>query len=158
MVADSASDFPIPEWAPIQDLESVDLTGTRKDGGIDLIVVVSQPLDASDDTLAAIRGKIRYYLEVVDLPEFQSEMGHPPRDRVSIVMACGFPIHPKALAVIGECQAIAMQRGVKLTVVDDPCKYDWTVTNTPWRSLFGAPLKRRFLSLYKWLIAGWFRH
>ncbi|MBY0461182.1 MAG: hypothetical protein K2V38_27990 [Gemmataceae bacterium] len=116
MAVDPAPDFPKPEWPPIQDLESVDITGKRKDGGVDLLIAVSQPLDGSADTLAAIRGKIGYYLDVIDLPEFQAEMGHPPRDRTLVVLACSFPIHPWAAAVVAECQATAARRGVRVVV------------------------------------------
>lgn len=113
---DPEPNFPEPEWAPIQELESVDLTGQRRDGGVDLVIVASQPLDGSDDTLAAIRHKVGYYLDVIDLPEFQEDMGHPPRDRTSIIIACDFPIHPWAAEVIEECQEASTQRGVQLVL------------------------------------------
>ena len=116
MATDPAPDFPKPEWPPIQDPEGVDITGKRKDGGVDLVIVVSQPLDGSADTLAMIRRKIAYYLDVIDLPEFQAEMGHPPRDRTSVVLACDFPIHPWAEAVIAECQDAAARRGIRVAV------------------------------------------
>ena len=116
MGADPGPDFPKPQWPPIQELESVDLTGKRRDGGVDLLIVVSQPLDGSADTLAAIRQKVGYYLDVIDLPEFQAEMGHPPRDRTPIIFACDFPIHPWATAAIAECQAVAARRGVRVVV------------------------------------------
>ena len=116
METDPAPDFPKPEWPPIQDLESVDITGKRKDGGVDLLIAVSQPLDGSADTLDAIRRKVGYYLDVIDLPEFQAEMGHPPRDRTAVILACSFPIHPWAAVVIEECQAVAARRGVRVAV------------------------------------------
>ena len=116
MASDPAADFPRPEWPPIQDLESVDLIGKRKDGGVDLTIVASQPLDGSADTLAAIRQKIAYYLDVIDLAEFQVEMGYPPRDRTSVILACDFPIHPSAAAVVAECQAAASLRGVRVVL------------------------------------------
>jgi hypothetical protein len=116
MANDPAPDFPKPQWPPIQDLESVDITGVREDGGVDLVIVVSQPLDGSAETLAAIRQKVGYYLDVIDLPEFQTDMGYPPRDRTSIVLACSFPIHPNATAVIFECQSAAASRGVQVVV------------------------------------------
>jgi hypothetical protein len=109
--------FPKPAWPPIQNLDSVDITGKRKDGGVDLVIAVSQPLDDSTDTLDRIRRKVCYYLDVIELEEFQVEMGHPLRDRTSVIIRCDFPIHPRALAVIGECRAAAAKRGVRLAVV-----------------------------------------
>ena len=110
------SAFPKPQWPPIQDTESVDLIGERTDGGVDLVIVASQPLDDAPDTIDRIRCKVAYYLDVIDLPEFQADMGHPPRDRTKIILRCDHPIHPRAAAVIAECQGTAGERGVQLVV------------------------------------------
>lgn len=40
----------------------------------------------------------------------------PPRDRLSVVLACSFPIHPWAMAVIAECKATAARRGVRVAI------------------------------------------
>lgn len=116
MPHDPVPDFPKPQWPPIQEVDSVDMAGKRTDGGVDLVIVVSQPLDRSAETLAAIRQKVGYYLDVIDVPEFQADMGHPPRDRISIVLACNFPIHPDAAEVIADCQSAAASRGVQVVV------------------------------------------
>jgi hypothetical protein len=108
--------FPKPEWPPIQNLESVDLTGQRRDGGVDLVIVASQPLDDAAETLDSIRQKVACYLEVIDLPGFQAEMNYPPRSRTKIILRCDHPIHPRAAAVIAECQASAGERGVQFVV------------------------------------------
>jgi hypothetical protein len=108
--------FPRPEWPPIQSLESIDITGERHDGGVDLVIVASQPIDASPETLDSIRRKVATYLTVIGLPEFQAEMGHPPPEKTAIIIACEHPIHPKALAVIAQCRAQAGARGVQLEV------------------------------------------
>jgi hypothetical protein len=108
--------FPKPKWPPIQELDSVDLTGKRRDGGVDLVIVASQPIDDSAETLESIRHKIRTYLAVIGLKEFQAEMGHPSREKIAIILACEHPIHPKAQAVIDECQATAAAEGVRLEV------------------------------------------
>ena len=98
----------------------MDLTGKRNDGGVDLLIVASQPLDAAADTLNRIHCKIAYYLDVIDLPDFQADMEFPPRDRTTIILCCDYPIHPRAAAVIAECQARAGQRGVQLVVQQKP--------------------------------------
>jgi hypothetical protein len=83
---------------------------------VDLVIVASQPIDASPETLESIRHKVRTYLAVIGLDEFQAEMGHPPRGKVAILLACEHPIHPAAQAVIEECRASAAARGVRLEV------------------------------------------
>jgi hypothetical protein len=108
--------FPRPEWPPIQDLDSIDLVGKRRDGGVDLAIVASQPIDDSGQTLECIRHKVRTYLAVIALEEFQAEMGHPPLENTTIIIACEHPIHPRAQGVIEECRAAAAAQGVRLEV------------------------------------------
>lgn len=112
----NSSPFPTPEWPPIQNVQSVDIVGRRNDGGVDLVIVASQPLDDGPETLAAIRGKVAYYLDVIDLPAFQEDLEYPPRDQTSIVLMCDHPIHPTAATVIAQCQATAQARGVRLVL------------------------------------------
>jgi hypothetical protein len=108
--------FPRPEWPPIQSLDSIDITGNRHDGGVDLVIVASQPIDASPETLESIRRKVATYLTAIGLAEFQAEMGHPPPEKTTIIIACEHPIHPKALTVIAQCRAQAALQGVRLEV------------------------------------------
>lgn len=109
-----SDDFPKPEWPPIQDLESVDITGKRHDGGAELVIVVSQPLDDADETLDSIREKVDLYLEVIDLEEFQRDLEYPPRDKTVIVISSDHPIHPRAMEVINECFLMAAHHGIRL--------------------------------------------
>src|SRR5262249_40852959 len=67
-------------------------------------------------TLESIRRKVGTYLTAIGLEEFQAEMGHPPPEKTAIIIACEHPIHPKALAVIAQCRAVAAARGVRLEV------------------------------------------
>jgi hypothetical protein len=108
--------FPKPKWPPIQELDSIDITGKRRDGGVDLVIIASQPLDDSAQTLESIRHKVERYLTVIGMEDFQAEMGHPPREKTAIIIACEHPIHPKANLVIQECRASAAVQGVRLEV------------------------------------------
>lgn len=108
--------FPQPKWPPIQELDSVDLTGLRHDGGVDLVILASQPLDDSPAVVDSIRRKVRTYLATIDNREYQIETGHPPRDLTTIIIVCEHPIHPEAQTVIDECWALAAERGVRLEV------------------------------------------
>lgn len=112
--------FPKPRWPPIQQLDSIDLIGKLRDGGVDLIIAASQPIDDSPETLASIRQKVETYLTVVGLEEFQAEMGYPAPDKITIILVCEHPIHPRALAVIGQCRVAAAAQGVLLEVRKSP--------------------------------------
>jgi Domain of unknown function (DUF3806) len=106
--------FPKAEWPPIQDLDSIDIVVKRKDGGLDLAIVATQPIDDSPETLESIRHKVYAYLTEIDQEEFQVEMGHPPRDKTVITIVCDCPIHPKALTVIAQCRVTTKVHGVRL--------------------------------------------
>jgi len=108
--------FPTPEWPPIQELDSIDLTGKRHDGGVDLLIIASQPIDDSPQTLESVRRKVGTYMTVIGLEKFQAEMGYPPPEKTAIIIVCEHPIHPRALAVIGQCRTVAAARGVRLEV------------------------------------------
>lgn len=111
-----AEPFPKPAWPPIQNLESLDIIGKRKGGGVDLVITASQPLDDSLETLDSIRRKVRTYLEAFGLEGFQVEFGFPPKDQCAIIMMCEHAIHASAQAVIEECRAEAAARGLRLEV------------------------------------------
>ena len=87
---------------------------------MDLIIVASQPIDDSPKTLKCIRRKVQTYLTVVELAEFQAEMGHPPLDKTAIILLCEHLIHAKALAVIAQCRVTAAAQGVRLEVRKSP--------------------------------------
>jgi hypothetical protein len=108
--------FPQPKWPPIQELDKIDITGKRRDGGVDLVITASQPIDDSPQTLNSIRRKVQTYLTAIGLEGFQAEMGHPPREKCAIVIVCEHPIHAKANAVIEECRAEAAAHEVRLEV------------------------------------------
>jgi hypothetical protein len=107
-----AGSFPKPRWPPIQNLDQIDLAAERPDGGVDLGIVASQPIDNSAQTLESIRRKIEAYLRIVD--EYETEMGQPRPDKVAIVLLCKHPIHTDAALVIQECRAMAAAKGVEL--------------------------------------------
>ena len=117
---DPDQSFPRPEWPPIQDLDRINVTGKRRDGGVDLFIVASQPVDVSEETLESIRRKVNTYLMALRSEEFWAELGHPPPDRTRIIIACEHPIHPAAMSVIDECAALAAGRGVRLEVQRPP--------------------------------------
>src|SRR4051812_17088164 len=93
-------DFPRPQWPAIQDVESVDIVGVRRDGGIELVIVASQPIDDSAETLDTLRQKIATYLTAAASPAFFADMDHITPQYVAIVLNCPYPIHPAARAEI----------------------------------------------------------
>jgi hypothetical protein len=114
--SEDEAEIPKPEWPPIQNVESIDVIGHKDDGGVDLIIVASQPLGDSPRTLRVLREKVRSYLDWVDDPDFVTGLNHPPRDKTTIVLSCDHPIHEAAQAVIEECKQLAAEQGIRLEV------------------------------------------
>jgi hypothetical protein len=114
----AANRFQKPKWPPIQNLDSLDIIGHRKDGGVDLVIVASQPIDDSPETLESLRHKVRTYVTAIGLEGFQTEFAYPPREKIAIIIACEHPIHPNAQLVIDECKAFAAGQTVSLEVRD----------------------------------------
>jgi hypothetical protein len=110
------SPFPKPKWPPIQSLDSIDVIGKRNDGGVDLVIVASQPIDDSSETLEAVRRKIRNYLLAIGQEEFKAEIGDAPREKTAIIILCEHQIHPEALSLIAKFRDLAAAQGVQLEV------------------------------------------
>jgi len=115
--------FPKPKWPPIQNLDSIDIFGKRRDGGLDLCIVASQPLDGDAETLESIRHKVSSYLTAIRSEKFQAEMGYRTLEQTTIIIACDHPIHPVAMAVIEECKALAAGQGVRLKLQKSTARF-----------------------------------
>jgi hypothetical protein len=69
----------------------IDLIGARPDGGLDLILVCSSPLDESEPTRNTLVRKLRNYCLFVMSDEFAEEFGTPSEERVRIVLSVTAP-------------------------------------------------------------------
>jgi hypothetical protein len=74
--------------SPIQNLDSIDLIGARKEGGVDLFIVASSHLDSSVATQQLIKEKLETYLAALAHPEFRQEFGVPHPNRTAIILTC----------------------------------------------------------------------
>lgn|SRR5215472_1548639 len=101
---------------PIQNLENIDVLGRRKDGGIDLAIVVSGPLRNTADHLDRVERKIRNYIGEVSSPEFSEQF---PANEASrrILLVTEYTIDPAVLALISSLRRIAVSAGVALEIV-----------------------------------------
>lgn len=55
---------------PIQSLDSIDILGHRKDGGVDLVIVVSAFLDDTPEHEYLLKQKIQNYVDGIFSDEF----------------------------------------------------------------------------------------
>ena len=101
---------------PIQNLESLDIVGDRNDGGVDLVIVVSGPLDGSPTTLSLLESKVRNYITELASSEFRAKYRPPKNCKNAICVVSAYPIDPLALAVIERLKPIAGRVGASIEV------------------------------------------
>ena len=99
---------------PIQNLDSVDLTGKRRDGGVDLFIVSSSHLDGSLPTQQLIKDKLETYLAALAHPEFRQEFGVPHPLRMAIVLACVDQPAEEILDLMEKLKPFVEQQGASL--------------------------------------------
>ena len=102
---------------PIQNIDAFDVVGQRKDGGVDLVVSCSGPLDSSPGTLEIIQRKIDAYLVTIAHPNFARTYRAAERGPVRILVSCEYSVSAAAQAVIDALAAKAAQQGVALLLV-----------------------------------------
>jgi hypothetical protein len=102
--------------APIQNLDSFDIVGERNDGGVDLVVVCSGPLDDSLQTQALLRGKVQNYLHTAVHPNFANVYPAAKKGPVRIVVACPHAISAASQKTLSELTEKGSAMGVNITV------------------------------------------
>jgi hypothetical protein len=102
---------------PIQNLDSLDLVGERKEGGVDLVIVCSGPLDESADTLRRIDQKIRGYITAATKTGFASAYPAALDGPTTIFLSCDHPISTGALGLINELGRIAGLQNIEVQIV-----------------------------------------
>jgi hypothetical protein len=84
-----------PNWSsPVGDPDQLDLVAARHDGGVDLILVASRPLDNGPQTRGVVCRKLRNYCLYVASQDFADEFGLPSPERTRIVVR--MPAEPPA--------------------------------------------------------------
>ncbi len=103
--------------SPIKNFDSFDVVGARKDGGLDLVISCSGPLEASEETLRALRRKITNYLQEVQCaraPTLLERYECAPGAAIRIIVSCAFSVDHEAMKVIEEMSDVATRSGVEL--------------------------------------------
>jgi hypothetical protein len=77
---------------PVQQLDKFDVVGQRVDGGVDLVVVCSGPLDESAATLQALNQKIVAYLDTCAHPNFSRTYPAALKGPVRIFVSCKYAV------------------------------------------------------------------
>ena len=90
-------------WSsPVGDPESIDLIGKRKDGGVDVLVVVAHALDLSDKTREVLTAKLRNCCKYIVSAEFESEFGVPSEDKVNLIIRSDWEVPNEYIELMGK--------------------------------------------------------
>ncbi|KQY51936.1 hypothetical protein ASD14_04485 [Lysobacter sp. Root494] len=96
---------------PIENLDRFDVVGVRKDGGIDVVLSCSGPLDDSAETLWLLWQKVRNYLGEISSETFRTTYG---AGLVRILISCEHDVSSPAQALIASLKDEAASQGVGL--------------------------------------------
>ena len=96
-------------------MDTFDVVGVRKDGGIDLVVSCAGPLDSSPDTLWRLGQKVRNYLREVRGDNFRTKYG---TGTVQILVSCAHKVSKPALAMIRTLEREGAKQKVHVRLVD----------------------------------------
>lgn len=100
--------------APIQNPDRIDIVGLCQSGGLDLVIVVSAPLDGSDDTLHRLAQKVRNYLTEIAAGELLERYPEAIPGPCRILILCKHAIDAAALGLINALEAEAATQNVAL--------------------------------------------
>jgi len=87
----------------IPDIYALDILGKRCDGGVDLKIVVSQPLDGSEHSQRVLLAKIENYLNYRNSDEFRMEFGDLAPDQVCIIVSFTHAPDPVIIELLTRC-------------------------------------------------------
>lgn len=102
--------------SPLSDPDNLDVVGERNDGGVDLLVVTTGPLDASDETCQRLTEKLSTYLHAAVHPNFKDVYPAARNGRVRIFVSGSHSISERAQALVQSFVPEALARGVEVRV------------------------------------------
>ena len=101
---------------PSPKLDVIDLTGARKNSGVDLFIVVASTLDADEYSQRRLLKKIENYLTYVASEEYQNEFGIPNPSQTKIVLHVRLGYHAAIGELINRCKPWVLENNAELIV------------------------------------------
>jgi hypothetical protein len=101
---------------PIPLIEVCDVMAVRKDGGADLMIVVSEPLMSDLRSRHRLIKKIETYLGYIASAEFKKECGEPSEASVSITVHIHPDSDPSMFELIEKCRGWIADNHASLVV------------------------------------------
>ena len=105
-----------PTSSPLSEPDNLDVVGERNDGGVDMVVSTSGPLDASDTTCQHLQTKLNTYLYAATHPNFVNVYPAARTGRVRIFVSDIHEISERARQVVDSVSREALARGVEIRI------------------------------------------
>jgi hypothetical protein len=102
---------------PIQNVDSIDVVGVRRDAGLDLVVSCSGPIDGSSETLRTLREKVQGYIKAACSNAIWSAYPDAKVGPIGIYISCEHGVSARALKAIDLLIGEAASKGVTLRLV-----------------------------------------
>jgi hypothetical protein len=104
--------------SPLTDPDNLDVIGERKEGGVDMLVVTTGHLDASDATCGRLREKLSAYLYAAVHPNFANVYPAARTGRVRIFVSDSHGVSDRARLVVEDLSREALTRNVEVRIGD----------------------------------------
>jgi hypothetical protein len=103
---------------PIASLDAIDLVGQRRDGGVELTMLVHGPLAADERSQRRLLRKFDLYLANIAAPEFLAQFERPSPIQISVRIDANSD--PVIFELLQRCEPWVAQSGATLTVERKP--------------------------------------
>ncbi|MBO4456227.1 MAG: hypothetical protein J5802_00760 [Butyrivibrio sp.] len=98
------------------DTNSIDIIGKRVDGGIDLVIIVPDEVENSEDIQTQLLDKIENYLKYANSEEFKKDFPDVISGKVTLKLRLGKTPSERLLKWVDEIGSWVKSSGVKFSV------------------------------------------
>jgi hypothetical protein len=102
--------------SPLTASDNLDVIGERKDGGVDMVISTSGPLDATDETCRLLNEKLSTYLYAAVHPNFANVYPEARKGRVRIFVSDSHSISERARCLVESFSREAFTRNVEVHI------------------------------------------
>jgi hypothetical protein len=102
--------------SPLSEVDNLDVIGERNDGGVDMLVVTTGPLDASDETCERLQQKLDAYLYAAVHSNFANVYPTVRNGRVRIFVSDSYDISQRSRRLIETFSHEAHKRNVEVKI------------------------------------------
>ena len=103
---------------PIQNLDTIDIVGKRKDGSIDLIIVVSGVLNGTKENCELLEKKVAVYLQEISSLQFREQLRVTDSTLINILVVSDFEVDALVVQQLEKLQPLAEAKGAKLKITN----------------------------------------